>query len=249
MWTAFPSSDYYGPSAPPQGHQPTACLPVLVPDARGGGRPWGGSHVHHVPVGRIGAQLFRCGLATATPQAFAVASWSATLSDVGVVSPHTCREDVHRCPAHIHQVGAGSQLERVQTLVHFRYTSLPCSPDPGRLAVPARPVFVWAASHPPERLLGQAALSFIGLLRQPDEVGLSPPLVTWRLMAHGVDGEEVRREDARGLGAEELGPGGTPAWCRTESVAAQHAADRARRQAVDSHGGANRLDVRFHQGR
>ena len=48
MWTAFPSSDYYGPSAPPRGHQPTAGLPVTALAGRWGGRPRGGSHVHHV---------------------------------------------------------------------------------------------------------------------------------------------------------------------------------------------------------
>ena len=82
--------------------------------------------------------------------------------------------DAHCCPAHIHQVGAGSTLEGVQPLVHSRYASLSRLPDPGRLAVPTRPVVVRAASRPPLRLLGQAALSFTGLLRQPGEAGLSP---------------------------------------------------------------------------
>ena len=148
-------------------------LPVTTLAAWWEGRLRDGSHVHHVPVGRIDVQLFRCGLATVTPQAFTVASWSASRSDVGVVFPFA-RNDVHRCPAHIHQIGAGFTLERVQPLVHFRYASLPCLPDPGRLAVPTRPVVVRAASRPPEHLLGQAALSFTGLLRQPGEAGLSP---------------------------------------------------------------------------
>ena len=75
MWPAFPSSDYYGPSAPPPGHQQTACLPAAGLAGRQGGGPGGGSHVHHQPVDGGGAQLFPCSLATATPQAFTVASW------------------------------------------------------------------------------------------------------------------------------------------------------------------------------
>ena len=147
MWTAFPSPDYYGPSAPLRSHQPTAGLPVFVLAARRGGQPRSGSHVHHVPVGRVGAQLCRCGLATATPQTFAVAS------DASINSRRRSRllvngVDAHHCPARIHQVGAGSMLERVQPLVHSRYASLPCLPDPDRLAVPARPVVVEVAPAP-----------------------------------------------------------------------------------------------------
>jgi hypothetical protein len=61
-------------------------LPAITLAVWWGGRPRDGSHVHHVPVGRMGAQLFRCGLATVTPQAFTVTSWSALLTDFGVVS-------------------------------------------------------------------------------------------------------------------------------------------------------------------
>ena len=74
MWTAFPPSDYYGSSAPPWGHQPTAGLPAAALAARREGRSQGGSHVHHQPVDEVGAQLFPCSLATVTPQAFTVAS-------------------------------------------------------------------------------------------------------------------------------------------------------------------------------
>jgi hypothetical protein len=52
MRPAFPASDYYEPSAPSQRHQPTASLPTQ------GGRRWDGSHVHHVSIDWVGAQLF-----------------------------------------------------------------------------------------------------------------------------------------------------------------------------------------------
>jgi len=38
MWTAFPSSDYYGPSVPSRDHQPTAGLPVAALEGRREGR-------------------------------------------------------------------------------------------------------------------------------------------------------------------------------------------------------------------
>jgi len=69
MWTAFPPSDYYGPSAPSPGHQLTVSLPASALAGRRVGRPDEGSHVHCVSVGRIGAQLFRYSLATTEPAA------------------------------------------------------------------------------------------------------------------------------------------------------------------------------------
>ena len=74
MQSAFPTSDYYGSSAPFRCHQSTMDLPAFVRAARREGRRRDGSHVHCVPVDRIGVQLFCCGLATTTPQAFVVAS-------------------------------------------------------------------------------------------------------------------------------------------------------------------------------
>jgi hypothetical protein len=80
----------------------------------------------------------------------------------------------HCCPAHIRQVGAGSTLEEVLPLVHFRYTFSSRLPDPDRLTVPARPGVVEAASRPSPHLQGRAASSFTGLLRQAGEAGLAP---------------------------------------------------------------------------
>ena len=47
MWAAFPPSDYYGDSAPPCDHKPTAGLPATGLAGRREGRSQGGSHVHH----------------------------------------------------------------------------------------------------------------------------------------------------------------------------------------------------------
>jgi len=80
--------------------------------------------------------------------------------------PASSAASVRCCPAHIHQVGAGFHLERVQALVHLRCTFPSRLPDPDRLAVPIRPVVVGAASHPSLCFQGQAAPCFTGLLRQ-----------------------------------------------------------------------------------
>jgi hypothetical protein len=75
MRPAFPTSDYYGPSAPPRRHQPTASLPITAtPEGRRDRRHQDGSHVHHVSIDGIGAQLFPCSIATSTPQTFLAAS-------------------------------------------------------------------------------------------------------------------------------------------------------------------------------
>ncbi len=174
MWTAFPSSDYYEPSVPSLGQQPTAGLPATALAMRREGRSWDGSHVHHKPVSGVGVQLFPCSLATSTPQAFLVASWSAAKIRLRSRRPNI-GFGVRCCPARIHQVGAGLTLKGVQPLVHSRYTFPLCLPNPGRLAVPTRHGVVRAASHPLLRFQGQAALSFTGLLRQACGGVLSPP--------------------------------------------------------------------------
>jgi len=109
LWPALPASEYYGGSVPTQGPQPTAGLPTTGLAGRWSGQPWAGSHVPHVPVDGGGAQLFPGSLATSTPQSFLVASWPDHLTGVGVAlrGVHAC---VRCCPAHIHQVRAGSGL-------------------------------------------------------------------------------------------------------------------------------------------
>ncbi len=67
MDTAFPCSDYYGPSAPCRGRQLTVSLPAAQPHAGQRGQPRQGSHVHCVSVDRIGAQLCRYSLAITEP--------------------------------------------------------------------------------------------------------------------------------------------------------------------------------------
>jgi hypothetical protein len=145
MWPAFPAADYYGDSVPSKDLQPTTGLPAASLAGQRGGRSREGSHVHHRPVDEGGAQLFPGSLATSTPQAFLVASTTTGITPPWS-RPPSARVIVRCCPAHIHQVGAG--VSRLRGFHHWftsRCTFSSCLPDPGRLAVPARPVVVRAA--------------------------------------------------------------------------------------------------------
>jgi hypothetical protein len=62
MWPAFPAADYYGSSATPRRQRRTVRLPCTRHGGSGGHRR-GASHVHHQPVGRVGAQLYPGGIA------------------------------------------------------------------------------------------------------------------------------------------------------------------------------------------
>lgn len=116
MCPAFPCSDYYGPSAPLPRHQPTVDLPIDQLAAGREGQHRNGSHVHHAPVDRIGAQLNPCSLANG----YAADIHRGLPTDVnGRLRSRLAvrRFDAHCCPARIHQVGAGSTLEGNQSLV------------------------------------------------------------------------------------------------------------------------------------
>ena len=115
MWTAFPPSNYYGPSAPPRRHRPTTCLPVPALAVRQEGRHRSGSHVHLVPINGIGAQLFPCNLATSTPQAFLVASPPAHETGFGVAA----RRNLH--PACVAARPTSTRLEPVASLRGFNH--------------------------------------------------------------------------------------------------------------------------------
>jgi hypothetical protein len=87
MWSAFPTSEYYGGSAPSRSRQPTVSLSAAPLDARPDGRDQDGSHVHHVPINGGSAQLFPDSLAMGTPQSFPMASTRDVHGRQGVASP------------------------------------------------------------------------------------------------------------------------------------------------------------------
>jgi hypothetical protein len=185
MWPALPAAEYYGDSATPRCHQPTAGLPAAVLAARREGRHPSASHVHCVPVGRGGAQLFPGSLATGTPQAFPVASLVAKDVTFGVAARHAAV----RRPACAADRPTSARFEPARRLRGFhhwftrRYTVLPCLPNPGRLAVPTRPVVVRAAPTLPGASQAGLPSASAGLLRQPSGGSFTPPRshsASWR---------------------------------------------------------------------
>jgi hypothetical protein len=120
MWRAFPSSDYYGGSAPGRTQRATVALPAgpLAADREGQARQ--GSHVHCVTVGGVGAQLCSGSISASTPQAFLAASRTGVNHRPGSRLPVRWF-GVHYIPAHIRQIGAGGTVTGLQPLIHSRY--------------------------------------------------------------------------------------------------------------------------------
>ena len=164
---AFPTSDYYEGSAPPQGHQPTASLPTH------GGRPGDGSHVHQTIDRRGRRPAFplqpRHKYAAAFPHGL-----RASREIPATESRAHNRTGVRCVSAHICQVRADASLKGVLPLVRSRYTFPSRLPDPGRLAVPTRPVVVRAAPAHALRFQDRAAPSFSDPLRRATGRYLNP---------------------------------------------------------------------------
>jgi len=68
MWSAFPTSDYYGDSATLRHHQLAVSLPAAHVARGREGRCRSASHVHRAPVDRGGVQLYPCSIASGQPQ-------------------------------------------------------------------------------------------------------------------------------------------------------------------------------------
>ena len=158
--------------------------PSPAPPAGDGqqGKTWDGSRVHCGSLAGVGARLCPCGLAASTPQSFLAASLAACAYRLGS-SPPTYLAGARR---------SRPRSTRFEPVPHqgavtrrfLAYSSPSRSPDPGHLAVLARPGFVRAAptlpgttrirlpSAPPSRCAGISG------------EGLSPPLEPQRLTAH-----------------------------------------------------------------
>jgi hypothetical protein len=186
MRPALPAAEYCGGSATPGCRQPTADLPAAVLAARREGRHPDASHVHRVPVGRGGAQLFPGSLATGTPQAFPVASSGTKAVTLGVAAHH----DPLRCPACAADRPTSARFEPalplagVPPLVHcaLHRPALLAGPGPSGSADPSRRC--QGCSHPAWRLPGRATLSFNRAAATAQRWVLSPHPVTQRLVAH-----------------------------------------------------------------
>lgn len=123
---------------------------------------------------RMGALLCPGSLAVPTPQSFGTATGPEDFSGSGVGGPHVGQPRTASRPR-------STRLEPVQRLRSFNrrfltYTFWPRLPDPHRLAVPARPVVVGAASRPPGVPRVGLPPASTGPLRRPGGSGLAPPL-------------------------------------------------------------------------
>jgi hypothetical protein len=190
MWPALPTAEYYGDSATPGRRQPTADLPAAVLAARREGRHPDASHVHCVPVGRGGAQLFPGSLATGTPQAFPVASLVAKVVTFGVAATMIlsgARRALLTGPPSA-RFEPALPLAGVPPLVHYALhrPALLAGPGPSGSADPSRRC--QGCSHPAWRLPGRAALSFSRAATTAQRWVLSPHPVTQRLVAHPLVG-------------------------------------------------------------
>src|SRR6478609_11797638 len=115
--------------------------------------------------------------------------------DAGFTGPGSSRRAGTRRdappPAHIRQVGAGSELRDFTTLVPRVLLSITLTgPTPSGSA--DAPRLCQGCSRPPRHLPDQAALSSANPLRRADHGGLSPPLEQQRLTAHEAGPQRIR---------------------------------------------------------
>src|SRR5690606_2064094 len=126
MWSAFPTSDYYGPSAPCAGRiswQRAFPTPVAAGCRPRAGTTGRGPTFTVYSVNGIGIQLCPCIIVMVTPRAFTMTSLPTIVSGPEVPHPHTIGDRVGaRCDlTHIRQVpGQRVGLRGVQTLVPIR---------------------------------------------------------------------------------------------------------------------------------
>ena len=101
---ALPGSEYYGGSAPSRAVRPTAGPAQASALAARGRADRDGSRVHCDSLDEGGAQLYPCGIATATPQLFTVASRQTSTCPPGSSPFRNERNGCAPLPALIRQI-------------------------------------------------------------------------------------------------------------------------------------------------
>jgi hypothetical protein len=174
-----------------------------------------------------GAQLCPCGIATATPQHFTVASHTDIHMPAQKFPAEPKPDGCAPHPAHIHQIGAGEPLRDVQRWF-LAYSSPSRSPNPHHLAVLARPGFVRAAPTHPGTSRDRLPPATTDLLRQDGGEGLSPPLNS--SAPHGARGSRLIWRGWLSRGHAEV----ASAWRRLEKGDAWGSAGPGQRVVVDA---------------
>jgi hypothetical protein len=129
-------SDYYGASAPSRAFDRRRIYPANPDGFQAAGTMRDGSRVHCKPIDQLGTQLCPGSIATATPQAFTVASPPARQAGYGVdppvgghaLHPGPYPPDLSRC----HAYGALSLVPHVYRLISL------AGPEPSGSASPSR---------------------------------------------------------------------------------------------------------------
>ncbi len=210
MWSAFPTSDYYGPSAPFPGHQQTACLAAPGLADREGGDP------RTVPTftadrstGSV-PSFSPAGLSTTTPQSFIVAP-----DDTNILPPRPSLPVVSRFGAlptrPSTRFPAGPDFLRGfhHWFLHS-YTSPSRLPNPGCLAVPARPGVVEAAPTLPRTSGIRLPPASAACCDRP-KVGTFPPL--GHTAPRGAPSQRSPRPPPRAPGRPPPPPRSSPPDC------------------------------------
>jgi hypothetical protein len=183
MQAAFPPPDYYGASAPPYGHQLAPNLLAWKARRPGGRRrfprsPSADRRVRHPAIPRQPRHQLRRGPSPWPPQPSASSGYGSDRRAIN--RGHLLHTDPY--PPGLSRLiayGASSLVPRVYLPVSLA--------RPGPSGSTGPPCRCQGCSHPSQRSLGQAALSFTRPPRQPGVGVLSPPLRTdgasWRTIA------------------------------------------------------------------
>ena len=161
------------------------------------------------PFDGVGTQLCPCSIATATPQAFTVASPPATSPGPGVPRRRRRRVRAATQPISARFRAGGFVLRGVQPLVPHVYLSVSLA-DPPHLAVLARPVVVEGCCPPTptSRRIGLPSAS-TACCDRPAAVSFHHRTVRERLVALDVRDPQPVRRRRRGTGARP-GPPAAP---------------------------------------
>jgi hypothetical protein len=181
MWPALPTSDYYGSSATPRRQQRTVRLPRT---RRSGGHHRDASHVHHQPVGRVGAQLYPGDIAARyrnTPRGLA----HPNRQRAGETVPSEQRDRASRQPIAA-SFGAAVQYRGFNHRFGFP-TPFCLATAPGPLAAD-RCSIVGGCSRPPPHLRHQAAPQLLPAVAAAGGGPFHTHPVVWRLVAQARTG-------------------------------------------------------------
>src|SRR5215212_9638635 len=183
LQTAFPPSDYYEASAPPDGHQPTTNLPATALAGQQEGRP---RVVPTFTTNRSTREMPSYTPAASPQVRRSLSSWPPHrfVHPGSGVARHVFIADAHGAPTQIHQVRVGSTLTGLHALVPLVHllVSLAGPAPSGSADAPRRcqDCFPPSPASPGIRLSSASTR----LLRQPSGKGIPPLLghtgASWR---------------------------------------------------------------------